>query len=264
MEDNWVYEVMASSTNSKQFEGNLLTSSAKVLEAQKDAEKAFRDSKKGNLSSSAKVLEAQKDAEKAFRDNKKRNLTSSAKVLEAQKDAEKAFRDSKKGNLTSSAKVLEAQKDAEKAFRDSKKGNLTSSAKVLEAQKDAEKAFRDSKKRNLTSSAKVLEAQKDVEKAKRAKILKDGPTGVVDDTDGCISDAVEYAKPKIKGQARPIKKKSMSVSRASPKSIWVSFDSPSAIENVKVNTKTEKTKNSGLHTFVRPDGKLTYILSFNL
>ena len=151
-----------------------------------------------------------------------------------------------------------------KQFEGNLEGNLTSSAKVLEAQKDAEKAFRDSKKRNLTSSAKVLEAQKDAEKAKRAKIQKDGPTGAVDDTDGCISDAVEYAKPKIKGQIRPKKKKSMSVSRTSPKSIWVSFDSPSAIENVKVNTKTEKTKNSGLHTFVRPDGKLAYILSFNL
>lgn len=116
---------------------------------------------------------------------------------------------------------------------------------------------------NLTSS--VLEAQKDAEKArKKAKIQKDGQTGAVDDTDGCISDAAEYAKPKITGEAQPKKKKSMSISRASPKSICVSFDSLSAIENVKVNTKTEKTKNSGLHTFVRPDGRVTYVLSFNL
>ena len=52
-ENNWVYEVMASSTNSKQFEGNL-TSSAEVLEAQKDAEKAFRDSKKAKFKRTAR------------------------------------------------------------------------------------------------------------------------------------------------------------------------------------------------------------------
>ena len=111
---------------------------------------------------------------------------------------------------------------------------------------------------NPTSVAEVLGTQIDAEKD---EIQKDGPIETVDDTDGYISDAVE---PKITGEAQPKKKNGVSVCRASPKSICVTFDSLSAIENVKVNTNTKETKNSGLHTFVRPDGGFSYILSFNL
>ena len=73
------------------------------------------------------------------------------------------------------------------------------------------------------SKNEVSEVQRDTEKAfrdnKKAEIQKDGPTEAVDDTDGCISDAVEYAKQKITGEAQPKKKKGASVFRASPKSI---------------------------------------------
>ena len=60
-----------------------------------------------------------------------------------------------------------------------------------------------------SSVTEVSEPQKDTEKAfrdnKKAEIQKNGPTEAVDDTDGCISDAVEYAKPKITGEAQPKK-----------------------------------------------------------
>lgn len=112
------------------------------------------------------------------------------------------------------------------------------------------------------SIAEASRAQKDVRESKKAKIQKEAPKEAVDGAHVSISEAVQYVKEKITGEEP--KKKRTSVFRAPPKSICVSFDCLGDINNVKVKTRTEHTKNSRLDKFLRPDGRFTHILSFNL